>query len=65
MKHLVDLDEDALATARDHLGTKTIKDTVNAALQLASESDVERPEVNASLDVLASFDFDDRAAAWH
>jgi len=31
VKHLVDLDEAALAAAQEHLGTSTIKDTVNAA----------------------------------
>ena len=32
-KHLVDIDDDALSAARAQLGTKTIKDTVNQALQ--------------------------------
>ncbi|HVV22647.1 MAG TPA: hypothetical protein VHF06_24645, partial [Pseudonocardiaceae bacterium] len=35
MKHLVDLDEEALAAAQEHLGTATIKNTVNAAPNLA------------------------------
>ena len=64
MKHLVDLDEQALLTARDHLGTKTIKDTVNAALRLASGQDVEGRDLDAGLDALMSFDFADRADAW-
>ena len=30
-KHLVDLDEELLASAKDILGTDTLKDTVNSA----------------------------------
>ena len=37
-KHLVDLDERALADAQRALGTTTMKDTVNQALRLAAES---------------------------
>lgn len=33
----IDLDEDALARAMTELGTKTKKDTVNAALKFAAE----------------------------
>ncbi len=62
MKHLVDLDEDALGSARAALGTGTIKDTVNTALRRAAapaepltnlwdwidtETDLHDPEVRA------------------
>jgi Arc/MetJ family transcription regulator len=36
-KMLIDIDEDALATAADLLGTKTKKDTVNTALREAAD----------------------------
>lgn len=64
MKHLVDLDEDAVEAARRHLGTKTLKDTVNAALRLAVGRDNHGRDVDAALDVLGSVDFADRAEAW-
>jgi Arc/MetJ family transcription regulator len=32
-KHLVDLDEELLASAKDILGTDTLKDTVNTAFR--------------------------------
>ena len=35
-KHLVDIDEAALAAAQAELGTPTMKDTVNEALRRAS-----------------------------
>ena len=35
-KHLVDIDEGALAAAQAELGTPTMKDTVNEALRRAS-----------------------------
>ena len=35
-KHLVDIDEDALAAAQAELGTASMKDTVNEALRRAS-----------------------------
>jgi len=35
-KHLVDIDEDALAAAQAELGTVSMKDTVNEALRRAS-----------------------------
>lgn len=64
MKHLVDLDESALDAARRHLGTRTLKDTVNAALRLAAGRDDEGRDLDAALDVLVALDFDDRADAW-
>lgn len=66
MKHLVDLDEEALAAARVALGTRTIKDTVNAAL-IASAAQSRRSEIiSEALTTLASVDFtdEDRARAW-
>lgn len=61
-KHLVDLDEDALAAARAELGTSTIKDTVNEALRLASSGYSAR--VSSALDALAAAPVTDRADAW-
>ena len=60
MKHLVDLDEDALAAAQEHLGTSTIKDTVNAALNLATGRTISGEEIEAALDVWASMDLSDQ-----
>lgn len=64
VKHLIDLDEAALDAARRHLGTRTLKDTVNAALRLAAGADIEGRDVEAALETLASIEFDDRARAW-
>ncbi len=61
-KHLVDLNEEMLDSARAELGTTAIKDTVNEALRRAT-SRRER-SVAAALDVLARADLDDRADAW-
>lgn len=61
-KHLVDLDDDALSAARAELGTSTIKDTVNAALRLATAERSVR--INDALDVLANANLDDREDAW-
>ncbi|MGI9099248.1 MAG: hypothetical protein ACR2H2_12315 [Solirubrobacteraceae bacterium] len=62
LKHLIDLDEDALSAARAELGTVTIKDTVNEALRRATEQ--RRPRVSAALDTLSAADLGDRADAW-
>lgn len=61
-KHLVDLDEEALSKAQAELGTTTIKDTVNLALERATSSRHRR--VVAALDILASTDLGDRSEAW-
>ena len=61
-KHLVDIDEQALAIARTELGTTTIKETVNAALRRATSHRVQ--QVTAALDVLATAPSEDRAEAW-
>lgn len=61
-KHLVDIDERALAGARAELGTQTIKDTVNVALARAAERRKER--IAAALDVLAKASLADREDAW-
>lgn len=61
-KHLIDLDEEKLSSARAELGTTTIKDTVNEALGRAS-SDRQRRVADA-IDVLGSADLDDRSDAW-
>ncbi len=61
-KHLVDLDEDALSAARAELGTTTIKDTVNRALEQATSN--RHRKVASGLDVLAAADLADRSEAW-
>jgi Arc/MetJ family transcription regulator len=61
-KHLVDIDEEALAAARAELGTVTIKDTVNEALRSTAHARDER--VGGALDALAAAGLDDRADAW-
>jgi hypothetical protein len=61
-KHLVDIDESALRVARAELGARTIKETVNRALRLAS-GERERA-VKESLDRLARRDFAPRERAW-
>lgn len=64
MKHLVDINEQALARAKDHLGTPTIKATVNAALRLAAGTAPTDADFDEALDQLATVEFEDRAAAW-
>jgi Arc/MetJ family transcription regulator len=61
-KHLVDIDEDALSAAQAELGTTTIKETVNRALEQATSSRHRR--VTSALDVLAAADLTDRSEAW-
>lgn len=61
-KRLIDVDDEALASARSHLGTETIKDTVNQALRLAATRRI--AEVDDSLAVLAEAQLDDRSVAW-
>jgi Arc/MetJ family transcription regulator len=61
-KHLVDLDDEALAAARNRLGTRTIKDTVNAALRQAAAA--RRSQLDAALDVLAGLELNDRSDSW-
>ncbi len=61
-KHLVDIDEAALAAARTTLGTKTIRDTVNEALVRAGER--RSAEVKDLLDELAQLSLEDRDQAW-
>jgi Arc/MetJ family transcription regulator len=66
MKHLVDIDEEALASARIALGTRTIKDTVNQALRCAVQREGRPDHLGAALDRLAQVDMTDtdRRAAW-
>lgn len=61
-KHLVDIDEDALAAARAELGTRTIRDTVNEALARAAGK--RASDVGRSLDRLAALELGDREDAW-
>ena len=62
VKHLIDLDEAALSAARAELGTTTIKDTVNEALQRATKERSVR--ITKALDVIAGADLGDREDAW-
>ncbi len=62
VKHLVDIDEEALRAARTELGTATIKDTVNIALRRAGADHL--AAVKQRLDVLAGADLADREQAW-
>jgi Arc/MetJ family transcription regulator len=61
-KRLIDVDDDALDAARAHLGTRTIKDTVNEALRGAARQRATR--LASALSVLADADLHDRSAAW-
>lgn len=61
-KHLVDIDEEALSAARAQLGTETIRDTVNQALERAAGR--RAAAVKRSLDTLGRLELDDRAQAW-
>jgi Arc/MetJ family transcription regulator len=61
-KHLVDIDERALADARVQLGVETIKETVNRALRLVGED--RGAMVKARLDALAATELAPREQAW-
>lgn len=61
-KHLVDINEDALRAARAELGTDTIKDTVNLALQRAGLE--HSAAVTRRLDALADLEPLPREDAW-
>ena len=61
-KHLVDIDEDALAAAQAELGTASMKDTVNEALRRASTGRSRR--VDQALQRLARRRLPDREEAW-
>jgi Arc/MetJ family transcription regulator len=61
-KHLVDIDEEALISARVKLGTETIKDTVNGALRRAGANHIS--DVRERLDVLAQAELLAREEAW-
>jgi Arc/MetJ family transcription regulator len=61
-KHLVDIDEAALAAAQAELGTTTMKDTVNEALRRATVNRDRR--VTRALDRLGKREFLPREDAW-
>jgi Arc/MetJ family transcription regulator len=61
-KHLVDIDEEMLVSARAELGTSTIKETVNEALRKATSHRARR--IASALNLLARSQLDDRADAW-
>lgn len=62
VKHLVDIDEEALRAARAELGTDTIKETVNRALRRAGGD--HGANVKKSLDLLARAELARREDAW-
>lgn len=61
-KHLVDIDEQALIAAKNELGTRTLKDTVNEALRRVARRRARR--MATALDTLAKAELADRSAAW-
>jgi len=61
-KHLVEIDDRILRTARAELRTATIKETVNEALRRAGGS--RGPRVKRKLDILARAHLADRSEAW-
>ncbi len=61
-KHLVDIDEQALRAARAEMGTRTIKETVNRALQTVGTD--RRSTVEHAFATLAEADVADRERAW-
>ena len=61
-KHLVDLDESALAAAQSELGTATMKETVNEALRRAGGQRTAR--VEKAIDRLGRRNIPPREDAW-
>jgi len=61
-KHLVDIDEEALAAAQAELGTPTMKDTVNEALRRAGRA--RTSHVKEALDRLGRRQLSSREQAW-
>jgi Arc/MetJ family transcription regulator len=61
-KHLVDIDEEALAAAQAELGTASMKETVNEALRRASVGRSRR--VAKALDRLGQRRLPPREDAW-
>jgi Arc/MetJ family transcription regulator len=61
-KHLVDIDESALAAAQAELGTTNMKETVNEALRRASAP--RNVRVHEALDRLGLRKFPSREEAW-
>ncbi len=61
-KHLVDIDDDTLASAQIELGTSSMSDTVNEALRRAAVGRAGR--VDRALDRLARRQYPPRGDAW-
>jgi Arc/MetJ family transcription regulator len=61
-KHLVDIDETALASAQAELGTGSMKETVNEALRRAGAGRSSR--VREALDRLGRRELPPREEAW-
>ncbi|MDP4015284.1 MAG: hypothetical protein U0990_11605 [Candidatus Nanopelagicales bacterium] len=66
MKRLVDIDDKALEQAKLALGAKTIKETVNASLELAGRSRGRAAQIARSMEIAKALDLDEatRAEAW-
>ncbi len=64
MKHIVDIDEDALEAARRTLGTSSIKETVNVALQQIGRRPPTAEEIDAAFEVLGAVPDNVREQAW-
>ena len=65
-KRLVDIDDDLLARAREILGTPTMKETVNRALQEVVDADLRRRHADRlfSMEGLDLDDPDVMSGAW-
>jgi Arc/MetJ family transcription regulator len=61
-KHLVDIDETALAAAQAELGTASMKETVNEALRRAGAG--RNSKVREALDRLGRRELPPREEAW-
>ena len=61
-KRLVDINDEVLERARVELGCRTIKETVNVALQLVA--DRRSAHGDAAFEFMAGFAAEDRANAW-
>lgn len=61
-KHLVDIDDEALAAAQAELGTATMKDTVNEALRRTGAT--RKARVHKALDRLGRRHYPPRDDPW-
>ena len=61
-KRLVEIDDDTLSAAQAELGTDTIKDTVNTALERVAR--LQREKLQRSFEIATEIELEDRSAAW-